>query len=118
MFFSYSAVGVATPSPPGLPVSFTGVGPLADFRTTAPVQIFQFEGPATLFQDPGATIGPKSAGGTMRLSFDTKNLLRAGARVIPGIVPMDGGPGLQTPSTGSVSPGVLVRQSKEVPFKR
>lgn len=118
MFFSFTAIGVAIPSLPGLPVSFTGVGPLADFSTTAPVQLFQFEGPCQLFQDWGATIGPFSTPyGKMRLSFDTNKLLfDVGARVIPSIVPMEGGPGLQTPSTGSASPGVLVRQSREVPF--
>lgn len=118
MFFSYTAMAIALPSLPGLPISFTGVGPLTKFSTSQPINLFQFEGPATLFQDPGgASFGPLSTPAKLRLSFDSKNILRAGARVIPSIVPMESGPGLQTLSTGSAPvAGVLVRQSKEIPF--
>lgn len=116
-FYLYGAVGLALPSLPGLPVSFTGVGPLSSFRTTEPVSLMDFEGRATLFQDPGLTIGPKSIEGTLRLSFDSAHLLRAHARVVPGIVPIEGGAGLQSPSTGSVSPGFLSLQGKIVPFR-
>jgi hypothetical protein len=117
-FYQYSGLAIALPSPPGLPISFTGVGPLKTFKTSEPVRLTDFQGHAHLYQDPGSTVGPVSLFGTLRLSFESKNLLRAHARVIPSIVPIDGGPGLQTPSFGSAPvSGVLSLYGRIIPFK-
>jgi hypothetical protein len=75
-----------------------------------------FNSPAQLFQDPGATLGGASAGGTMRLSIN-KIVDHTGMIFTrPGIIPIEGGAGIQMPGVGSVSEGVLAKVSAEFPF--
>lgn len=114
--FLYLGAGLSVPNPiPGLPVSQTKAGDFTPFRTSAPVRLADFDGAAQLYQDYGATLGSWSAEGTFRLSIESNRLPRAGARVIPSIIPISGGWGLQTPSTGSVSAGTLRMQGASTP---
>lgn len=114
--FLYFGEGMTIPLPlPGLPVSQVGAGGFTSFRTSAPVRLVDFDGTAELYQDPGAALGPFSAGGTYRLSIESKSLTRAGAWVIPSIIAMSGGWGLETPSTGSATFGLLKMQGTSTP---
>jgi hypothetical protein len=117
-FFLYTGggVGVSIPKIPG-PGSMSYTGPATRFSTTRPVELYQFNSKASLFQDPGATIGPHSAGGTFRLAIeeiiDSQGLL---ASTKPGIIAIESGSGLQMPGLGSVTTGVLALSSAVFPF--
>ncbi|MBB3219616.1 hypothetical protein [Pseudoduganella umbonata] len=117
-FFFYTAggLGISLPKIPG-PGSMTYAGPPTRFTTTRSVELHQFNSKASLFQDPGATAGPLSAAGTFRLSIeeiiDAQGLL---ASTRPGIIPVEGGTGLQMPGLGSVTTGVLALHSAIFPF--
>ncbi|MGK9234101.1 hypothetical protein KXS07_17510 [Inquilinus limosus] len=114
--FLFLGAGLSAPNPiPGLPVSQTKAGDFTPFRTSAPVRLADFEGWAQLFQDPGATLGPLSVWGTLRLSIESDRLATAGARVMPSTIPIPGGWGLQTPSLGSASMGRLRMQGAPTP---
>lgn len=116
-FFFYTGVGlgISIPKIPG-PGSVTKAGPSAKFSTTLPAELHMFDSKAQLFQDPGATFGPASVGGTLRLSIDE---IFDGSHFIftrPGIVPIEGGLGIQMPGLGSASKGVLTLASGIFPF--
>jgi hypothetical protein len=116
-FYHYTGVGigVSIPKVPG-PGSVTKAGPPTKFTTSRPAELYQFNSKASLFQDPGATVGPYSAGGTLRLSIkeitDPAGLITTS----PGIIPIEGGSGIQMPGLGSVSEGVLAWQGSVYPF--
>lgn len=114
--FLYLGAGLTIPLP-GLPVSQAKMGPFTPFQTNAPVRLLDFDGAAQLYQDPGVTIGPWTPEdfGTFRLSIESNRLAAAGARVIPSLIPISGGWGLQTPSLGSVSAGTLRMQGTSTP---
>ncbi|MBW8726231.1 MAG: hypothetical protein JF625_13875 [Inquilinus limosus] len=103
------------PQIPGLPVSQTKAGNFTPFRTSAPVRLADFAGWAQLYQDPGATLGSWSVAGTLRLSIESDRVVAAGARVMPSIIPISGGWGLQTASLGSASVGRLSMEGAPTP---
>jgi hypothetical protein len=116
-FFFYTGIGlgISIPKIPG-PGSMTKAGPPTKFSTTRPVMLYQFNSRATLFQDPGATLGPWSVGGTFRLSIDAIIDEYGLVSTRPGIIPMEGGWGIQMPGLGSASEGVLARVTDIWPF--
>jgi len=116
-FFLYTGggIGVSIPKIPG-PGSVTKAGPPSKFRTTRPAELYMFNSTASLFQDPGATFGPYSVGGALRLSI--KEIYDSSSFIFtkPDIIPIEGGPGIQMPGLGSVSEGVLALVSDVFPF--
>jgi hypothetical protein len=114
-FYTGAGVGLSVPKIPG-PGSITKAGPPTKFNTTRPVQLHAFNSRASLYQDPGATAGPLSVGGTMRLVLREvlDRLGIVGTR--PSIIPVGGGPGIQMPGLGSASEGALALTSAVFPF--
>jgi hypothetical protein len=112
--FHYFGMGGTLPVP-GLPVAMVDHGPFTPFRTTAPVRLSDFSGSAELFQDPGVAAGPVSIGGTYNLSIESRNLTEVGATVRPGIIPISGGFGIESPSPGSASKGLLKMEGTSSP---
>lgn len=117
-FFFYTGAGwsVSIPKIPGAG-SMTYAGPPTSFETTLPVELYQFNSKATLFQDPGANLGPLSFGGTLRLSID--EIQDAAGNFVstrPSTIPIEGGSGLSMPGLGSSSSGVLALISEIFPF--
>jgi hypothetical protein len=117
MFFLYTGlgIGISIPKIPG-PGSVTKAGPPTKFTTTRPAELYQFNSRAQLFQDPGATLGGASVGGTLRLSINEIHDSTGMIFTKPGIIPIEGGAGIQMPGVGSVSEGVLAKVSAEFPF--
>lgn len=116
-FFYYTGVGIGIPIPmvPSAG-SVTKSGPPKKFRTTRPAELYQFNSKASLYQDPGATIGPKSVGGTLRLSIKDIHDRSGFISTIPSMIPIEGGAGIQMPGLGSASEGVLALVSAVFPF--
>lgn len=116
-FFLYTGggLGISIPKIPG-PGSVTKAGPPTKFSTTRPAELHQFNSKASLFQDPGATIGPASVGGTMRLTIEEIHDFSGLISTRPSIIPIAGGSGIQMPGLGSVSKGVLAKVSDVFPF--
>jgi outer membrane protein OmpA-like peptidoglycan-associated protein len=113
--YAYGAVGLGL-SLLSLPVSTAEKpGPLFSFTTSQPVRLPDFEGSASLYQDPGVSQGRMSTGGTIRLNLTSDNLTQKGARVIPSILPLEGGPGMQFSLGVSASSGAF-KLVKIVPF--
>jgi hypothetical protein len=116
-FYHYTGfgLGISIPKIPG-PGSVTKAGPPTKFLTTRHTELYQFNSRASLFQDPGATVGPYSVGGTLRLAIkeiqDSAGLIST----VPSIIPIGGGSGIQMPGLGSVSEGVLAWQGQIFPF--
>lgn len=117
-FFLYTGpgIGASIPKIPG-PGSMTYAGPPQFFETTRPVELYQFNSKATLVQDAGATIGPVSVGGTLRLDIDGI-IDSSGALTftIPRDLAISGGAGIQMPGLGSKTTGVLTMISAIFPF--
>ncbi|NEU11866.1 hypothetical protein G3T14_06950 [Methylobacterium sp. BTF04] len=114
-FYTGGGIGISIPKIPG-PGSATKAGPPTLFHTTRDAQLYMFNSQAAMYQDPGATIGPWSAGGTIRLSIDE---IVDGAGMIftvPGLIPIKGGWGIQMPGLGSVTKGVLAKVTPDWPF--
>jgi hypothetical protein len=108
-FFVYGGAALSLPTPPSpFPnASLTSPGPPVKFGTTQAVTLRDFEGKASLFQDPslGKSLpGQPSLGGKIHLSMDSDKLLLLGARITPTrIIGMEGGKySMQPPSLGSV----------------
>jgi len=114
-FYTGAGIGLSIPKIPG-PGSVTKAGPPTRFHTTRPVQLHAFNSRASLYQDPGATVGPVSVGGTMRLALREvlDNFGIVGTR--PSTIPIGGGAGIQMPGLGSASEGVLALSSAVFPF--
>ena len=117
-FYHYTGggIGISLSKIPG-PGSVTKAGSPTKFQTTRPTELHQFNSKASLFQDPGATIGNKSIFGTLRLSID--EIRGSDGNFIftkPNIVPIEGGAGVQMPGLGSVTTGVLALHSAVFPF--
>jgi len=114
-FYTGFGFGISIPKIPG-PGSMTKSGPPRAFTTTRAAQLYMFNSKATLSQDGGATIGPASVGGTMRLSI-TEIMDSAGLIFTrPGMIPIEGGWGIQMPGIGSQTEGVLALCSAILPF--
>jgi hypothetical protein len=116
-FYLYTGagVGISIPKIPG-PGSMTWAGPPTKFNTTRAVQLHVFNCRASLYQDPGVTVGSWSAGGTMRLAMrDVVDYLGI-VGIRPSIIPISGGAGVQMPGLGSASEGVLALASAVFPF--
>ncbi len=116
-FFLYTGggIGISIPKIPG-PGSTTKAGPPTRFYTTRPTSLHMLNSKASLYQDPGATLGPASVGGTMRLSIKEIHDHLGWIGTAPGIIPIEGGPGIQMPGIGSSSEGVLALVSQVLPF--
>jgi hypothetical protein len=119
-FYTGGGIGISIPKIPG-PGSVTKQGPPTKFRTTrggAPcdAELYMFNSKAQLFQDAGATLGGWSVGGTMRLSIDEIVDHQGMIFTKPGIIPIEGGAGIQMPGLGSATKGVLALASGIFPF--
>ncbi|HEV3020859.1 MAG TPA: hypothetical protein VGX76_00270 [Pirellulales bacterium] len=116
-FYQYTGfgLGVSIPKIPG-PGSMTFTGPPTKFRTTRPAELFQFNSKASLYQDPGATIGSYSIMGTLRLNMSEITDFYGLMSTIPSTLPIEGGSGVQMPGLGSSSEGVLAMISPILPF--
>jgi hypothetical protein len=116
-FYFYTGVGlgVSIPKLPG-PGSVTKMGPPTKFRTTRSVELYQFNSRAFLVQDPGATIGSASIGGTLRLEIDDIQDSTGRIFTSPHTIPIEGGSGIQMPGLGSASGGVLAFTGTIYPF--
>lgn len=114
-FYTGGGLGVSIPKIPGAG-SVTHSGPMTPFRTSRPAELHQFNAKASLYQDPGATVGPFSTGGTLRLTMhhihDASGLIFTDPRIIP----IEGGWGIQMPGLGSATEGVLALASPILPF--
>jgi hypothetical protein len=113
--YYYLGAGVSIPGLKfSLPGSIAKAGPFADFSTSRPVWLDSFTGEASVYQNPGASVGPLSIGGTVYLAPTSPRLRRLpGTRstvVVPELIPMSTGSGfslgLGSLSTGSLSPPV------------
>jgi hypothetical protein len=115
-FYFYTGVAVPFPSIPFSQGSVTKTGPPTKFRTTRHTELHQFNSKASLYQDPGATLGNLSVGGTLRLTI--KDIQDASGLIstIPGTIPIEGGSGFQMPGLGSAGEGVLAWQGQVFPF--
>jgi len=119
-FYLYTGVGLGISIPKisriSRPGSVTKSGPPTAFRTTRDAQLYMFNSQASLYQDPGATIGPLSVGGTLRLTikeiFDSSGVIFTH----PPTIPISGGSGVQMPGLWSASEGVLALASDIFPF--
>lgn len=117
MFYLFTGMGlgISIPKIPG-PGSVTKIGPPTKFTTTRQADLHQFNSEASLSQDPGATFGSQSVGGTMYLAInkiiDGKGLIFTN----PKLIPISGGWGVQMPGLRSVTRGVLAAMSDEFPF--
>jgi hypothetical protein len=116
-FYHYTGVGLglSIPKIPG-PGSMTWAGPPAKFRTTRSAELYQFNSRAILEQDPGATIGPASVGGTLKLKFTDIRDFDGKIFTIPITIPIEGGSGVQMPGAGSLTDGVLALATSIFPF--
>lgn len=114
-FYTGVGIGISIPKIPG-PGSATKSGPPTAFRTTRDAQLYMFNSKASLYQDPGATIGPFSVGGTLRLTI--KEIIDSSGLIAtrPGTIAIEGGSGIQMPGLGSASEGVLALASDIFPF--
>ena len=114
-FYTGGGLGISIPKVPG-PGSATKAGKPTRFTTGRPVQLHAFNSRASLFQDPGATAGPVSVGGTLRVHFEEvhDHLGFVGTR--PSIIPIEGGAGIQMPGLGSATKGVFALASSVFPF--
>jgi hypothetical protein len=94
----------------------TKTGPPSPFSTSRDAELYMFNSRASLYQDPGATFGSHSVGGTMRLAI--KEILDSAGLIAtrPGIIPIEGGWGIQMPGLGSASEGVLALVAGPWPF--
>lgn len=118
MFFLYTGVGgsLSFPKVPGLP-SASAAGPPTKFTTTDPVQLHNFNSPATLFQDPGASLGSASVLGNLQLSITAiKGIGNTAVLTRPGIITIKSGDGFQLPGLGSTTQGVLASSTEDLPF--
>lgn len=116
-FFFYTGVGIgiSIPKIPG-PGSVTKAGPVSSFTTTRPVELYHFNTKAQLYQDAGATFGSFSVGGTMRLGMTNITDSLGFVATRPGLIPIEGGSGIQMPGLGSVTEGVLAKVSDVFEF--
>lgn len=114
-FYTGGGLGVSIPKIPGAG-SVTQSGPMTPFRTSRPAELHQFNSKASLYQDPGATVGPFSAGGTLRLTLHEIHDASGLIFTDPRIIPIEGGWGVQMPGLGSASEGVLALASPILPF--
>jgi hypothetical protein len=91
---------------PGFPdVSFADAGDWKDFETSVRAELYDFQGKATVYQDPGFQVGSLSAGGTMSLQIDSNRLLALGAYIRGGMLRISTGDGFSAPSIGIGFPG-------------
>lgn len=116
-FFFYTGVGIgiSIPKIPG-PGSVTKAGPPTKFTTSRPVELYNFNTRAQLYQDAGATLGSASIGGTMRLAMLNFSDSQGFVATKPGMIPIEGGSGMQMPGLGSVTEGVLAKVSDVFEF--
>ena len=116
-FFFYTGVGIgiSIPKIPG-PGSVTKAGPVSKFTTSRQVELFNFNTRAQLYQDAGATLGSYSVGGTMRLALLNFSDSQGFVATKPGMIPIEGGSGIQMPGLGSVTEGVLAKVSDVFEF--
>lgn len=114
-FYTGGGVGISIPKIPG-PGSVTMTGPTTRFHTTRDASLYMFNSKASMYQDPGATIGPWSVGGTIRLSIE--EIVDGDGMIftVPGLIPIEGGSGIQMPGLGSVTTGVLAKTTPDWPF--
>lgn len=116
-FYQYTGLAVAIPGIPGLPGSLTKAGPPTKFRTTRPAELHQFNSKASLYQDPGATGGSASVGGTLRLMIEEMHDFDGFIFTVPRLIPIEGGSGIQSPGLGSIPvSGLLALISRIYPF--
>jgi len=115
-FYTYVGVGVAVPTIiPTPPTAVSAGGPFSSFRIIGDENLKSFEGAAQLYQDPGISIGPASAGGTFRLAINSATIVKHGSLVIPHIVPFSSDRGLGA-GLGSATAGTLKIMGDVVPF--
>ena len=116
-FFLYTGIGlgISIPKIPS-PGSASLSGKPSRFTTTRAVQLFAFNARASLYQDPGATFGKISVGGTLRLHFEDILDYSGYVGTRPGIIPIEGGPGIQMPGLGSATSGVMALMTPVMPF--
>jgi hypothetical protein len=86
------------------------------FHTTRAIQLHVFNAQASLYQDPGATIGNSSMGGTLRLHLKSMSDYRGFVATRPGTIAIEGGAGFQMPSLGSATEGIFALVSEILPF--
>lgn len=116
-FFLYTGfgLGISIPKIPG-PGSVTKAGPPTLFTTSRDAQLYMFNSKASLFQDPGATAGDYSKGGTMYLALDEVADSAGMIFMHPKLIPISGGWGIQMPGLGSVTKGVFAKTTPDWPF--
>lgn len=114
-FYTGVGIGISIPKIPG-PGSVTKTGPVTKFKTTGDAELHQFNSRASLYQDAGATLGSSSLGGTMRLDIKEIKGINGFVFTKPGLIPIEGGAGVQMPGAGSVTEGVLALASAVFPF--
>lgn len=114
-FYTGAGFGISIPKIPG-PGSVTKKGPPRKFSTSRDTQLYMFNSKASLYQDAGATLGPLSVGGTMRLTI--KEIFDSAGLIVtrPSTIPIEGGAGIQMPGLGSASEGVLALVAGPWPF--
>jgi hypothetical protein len=88
------------------PLGTGGTSGSVPFYTSRPVEIEDFEGWATLFNGPGAALGPLSIGGEVGLNPESENLIHKGAVVSPRPITMSTGGGFGV-SLGGAGKGKL-----------
>ena len=114
-FYTGAGLGISIPKIPG-PGSVTKIGPPTKFTTSREAQLYMFNSRAALYQDAGATLGPYSVGGTMRLAIKDIHDDLGYIGTHPGNIPIEGGAGIQMPGLGSASEGVLSMASDVFKF--
>jgi hypothetical protein len=117
--YFYFGAGISIPGLKiSLPGSISSASPFVNFTTTRPVRLESFAGEASFYQNPSATVGPISIGGTVYLAPSSARLRRLpGTRstvVVPEVIPMSPGSGLGI-GLGSASTGTLLQATKFAP---
>ena len=112
--FGYSGAGLALPTLLPAFLSVSATGPFKSFTTSRSESLSSFDGAAQVYQDPGITVGPGSAGGTLRLVLESRTLVSHVTLVNPSIIPIAGGTGFGV-GTGSATRGTLRMLFKATP---
>jgi len=112
--FGYGGGGLAIPTLLPAFLSVSATGPFSDFTTSRSESLSSFDGAAQLYQDPGITVGPGSAGGTLRLKLESRTLVSHVTLVSPSIIPVAGGTGFGV-GAGSATRGALRMLFKATP---
>jgi hypothetical protein len=111
--FLYAGRGF-TLSIPKIPGSVSGMGRFSKLKTTKPVFLRSFEGPADVTQPPQVQVGDKSLNSVLNLSFYSFEMKKNNAAVIPNPRSIETGSGLGA-SLGSITDAVLTMVG--APFK-